>query len=885
MADTFTDLAIFDTSTIYGIKSDHTIWKRASGVWSQLPGTALDVSAAPDDALFVAGTDGHLYKWGGSNWSFIGGDSIDTIIAKSATLVYAHRSDDGTFWKWDGSNWTLITAEVTAAGAMYINPGGNLYLDPAMMILGNDISFSAKDHLNNIRNLLKIDTADQIIIGDATGGTMYINTAGPMYFNYHGAYRMVANAYGVSINNGSTGCGSGVGFSVGSGNVGVGLLAAMGMSSKVLHVGGAASSELHLTTTGTGETASDGLSVEIWSDNVAYIWNRENSDMCFGTNATERLKIAASGIITIPGDVGLGATPAQALHVYRAANPAIEIQSASGIGYLAVPTSDGAFSNIAKANDFVLRADNNNLVLAARNAAGEIRFSSGATDSQKAVITSAGDIGIRTPTPGALLDVAQTGGGTGTAIALAARAGNQATYFGNNQIVLGYSGTLNYGHAIKNRHNAGSAACNAIDFFTWKYGDPIATIGGTHVLTIDANGVGIQEAYPDYPLTFPAVKCGKINLYKGLNYGFGVQSGLLQIFCDGASDRTGIGYGTSASFTETLSVKGSKVGIKSTAPGYALDIGGGTGHLYLGADQWPGLGDANGHIIVDTGDYDCLMIVGTNASGNSSHGREVRLWDYLKVENMLEVVNVATLPAATTVNSKRLVTENGWVPANETWTYSSADSPTFVITVPSGVVSKYSPGMKIYLEQSSTGKYFIVTKVADTALTVYGGTDYALASATISNPYYSVVDSPVGFPRDPAKWTTSISYTSNTSQSNPAQNTVYNLGSVSINLPIGAWKVQLHAVVAGERSSAGWVTAFIGLSTSNNSISDTVMIEKIGMASVTAFWKSFFAEFQVAVTSKTAYYVVEYTDATGLSSLTVSGTPTPTTVKAICAYL
>lgn len=83
-----------------------------------------------------------------------------------------------------------------------------------------------------------------------------------------------------------------------------------------------------------------------------------------------------------------------------------------------------------------------------------------------------------------------------------------------------------------------------------------------------------------------------------------------------------------------------------------------------------------------------------------------------------------------------------WIKPQETWTYASATS----ITVPSGAMSKYSVGDKIRLKQGGSYKYFYVTAVASTALTISGGTDYTLTSATITDNYYSKSTNPVGFP-------------------------------------------------------------------------------------------------------------------------------------------
>lgn len=83
---------------------------------------------------------------------------------------------------------------------------------------------------------------------------------------------------------------------------------------------------------------------------------------------------------------------------------------------------------------------------------------------------------------------------------------------------------------------------------------------------------------------------------------------------------------------------------------------------------------------------------------------------------------------------------DGWVDTYETWAYASATT----ITVPAGAASRFAVGDKIKLTQT-TVKYFYVTGVADTVLTVTGGTDYTVANAAITSPYYSHAN-PVGFP-------------------------------------------------------------------------------------------------------------------------------------------
>lgn len=85
--------------------------------------------------------------------------------------------------------------------------------------------------------------------------------------------------------------------------------------------------------------------------------------------------------------------------------------------------------------------------------------------------------------------------------------------------------------------------------------------------------------------------------------------------------------------------------------------------------------------------------------------------------------------------------KDGWMPVSVTWTYASATT----ITVPSGAASLYSVGDKIKLTQT-TEKYFYIVTVADTLLTVTGGSEYAVANAAISSIYVSHMSTPIGFP-------------------------------------------------------------------------------------------------------------------------------------------
>lgn len=105
--------------------------------------------------------------------------------------------------------------------------------------------------------------------------------------------------------------------------------------------------------------------------------------------------------------------------------------------------------------------------------------------------------------------------------------------------------------------------------------------------------------------------------------------------------------------------------------------------------------------------------------------------------------NIDLLISAKGTGSTRFAgIHDGWVAADETLTYASATTFTCSATL----AANLSTGDKIKLTQT-TVKYFYVTGVSGTTVTVTGGTDYTLANAAITLPFYSKITSPTGFPQ------------------------------------------------------------------------------------------------------------------------------------------
>jgi len=242
------------------------------------------------------------------------------------------------------------------------------------------------------------------------------------------------------------------------------------------------------------------------------------------------------------------------------------------------------------------------------------------------------------------------------------------------------------------------------------------------------------------------------------------------------------------------------------------------------------------------------------------------------------------------MNDILLTVSGGWSVAGETWTYASADDPTYTFTVAGDLSTKYSVGMRIKLTQT-TEKYFIITKVVysspNTTITVYGGTDYDLSSATITDNYYSYSKSPFGFPTNPDKWFLELRDTSDQTQSTPTNGTWYNIGSLSIDIPIGSWKVEYSCVV--NPFTAGGATGIFqetSLSTSNSSVTDLDFLTLTAASSVTEVNQTIYKTKNLTTTSKTTYYLIDRTLAT-LTAIRhlASNYSIPTVVKITSNYL
>ena len=89
----------------------------------------------------------------------------------------------------------------------------------------------------------------------------------------------------------------------------------------------------------------------------------------------------------------------------------------------------------------------------------------------------------------------------------------------------------------------------------------------------------------------------------------------------------------------------------------------------------------------------------------------------------------------------------GWIPYAYTWTYASATT----FTIATDVTVYFPVGTKIKLTQTTVKYFYVLSAVygaPNTTITITGGSDYSLANAAITSPYYSYAVTPQEFPNE-----------------------------------------------------------------------------------------------------------------------------------------
>ena len=185
-------------------------------------------------------------------------------------------------------------------------------------------------------------------------------------------------------------------------------------------------------------------------------WVNNNSSL------TEAMRILYNG------DIGIGtSTPTAKLDIVGSAstsgtlafrgttNPKIDILNAENLGFRTSPSGDAGLT-------------------------------------ERLTILNSGNVGIGTPTPGSLLDVAG-----GTPVTLQLRNGGSGTPT-TSQIAFSYINTEQYRHAISSSHDNAGKGSNYLRFTIWNQGvDAAGTVGTLEALRLGGVGAVFNEGSED----------------------------------------------------------------------------------------------------------------------------------------------------------------------------------------------------------------------------------------------------------------------------------------------------------------------------------------------------------------------------------------------------
>ena len=146
-----------------------------------------------------------------------------------------------------------------------------------------------------------------------------------------------------------------------------------------------------------------------------------------------------------------------------------------------------------------------------------------------------------------------------------------------------------------------------------------------------------------------------------------------------------------------------------------------------------------------------------------------------------------------------------------------------------------------------------------TTVTMFSGTDHTLMNAAISNAYYSTQKAPNGLPIKEAKWSTYWQSTIDQEQGTPTGNTIYNINSISLAVPIGAWKLILSTVGELYRGASTVGVCKYGLSRSASAWTDPLMTACMYHTSNVASIREFmpiYREVMIYHSAKTTWYLL-----------------------------
>jgi hypothetical protein len=118
-----------------------------------------------------------------------------------------------------------------------------------------------------------------------------------------------------------------------NGNVGIGTSSPAGNGNLNVHAHSTSTiTSLKLSNSTSGAGSSQGFDL-ISNANTAYVWNRQNDSMIFGTNNLERMRIGSDGVLLVNRTARFGAGGSDAMIVTGKTDAAIRVTGSNTSGY------------------------------------------------------------------------------------------------------------------------------------------------------------------------------------------------------------------------------------------------------------------------------------------------------------------------------------------------------------------------------------------------------------------------------------------------------------------------------------------------------------------------------------------------------------------------
>lgn len=289
----------------------------------------------------------------------------------------------------------------------------------------------------------------------------------------------------------------------------------------------------------------------------------------------------------------------------------------------------------------------------------------------------------------------------------------------------------------------------------------------------------------------------------------------------------------------------------------------------------------------------------TNVADNAHHYAVVSFrnnYVQVYVDGKLEISGYCITPAYAATNYVRVGCNNSSGTDGQFWDGQIDD--LFLINGyaldEKTIKAKYDAQTAQGTGNITVDKYALITAVGaysapNTPITVWGGTDYSLANATISSPYYATVSQPFGFPKQAEKWTVEFSNSVNVTQSSPVQNTWYNLATATLSVPIGAWNLSYQVNLQGSVTlSVSGGPYYATLSTANNTESDSSFTSSAYTAGANGALNIIILanrNKQISLNTKTSYYLNTRTTAATQAAINNRGDLGLTIIRATSTLL